>query len=282
MVDWKPTSCLLTACLLYLSLSDWRAYGGSYPPGWEGLSDFKEIPFAKVVEREPSRVILYYIDRSQFHSVRYDLLAGKTDAGDLSGHPKFLCAIARGQKIAAVSACASSTGTLSAKGAEVVSTLLFGDTIDTTEIDPSVVLHDGKNLEVIGLFHPFIQLDEILGTQRIGDGDFAALCSSLQLTASDGIGAVHLLKTKRRPHVTATYAVIADDPALTQTVALVHLKLGYHNGYVCDEAITLPSNIVLLISRDQLLALDYQNKIYGVVDLPMPRGSYLLARVVSH
>jgi hypothetical protein len=145
-----------------------------------------------------------------------------------------------------------------------------------------MVLSEGKNDDKTALYgsHRYFQLDELPKAQRIGDGGFMATCNSLHLTSTDGICAVNFVHTDLRPQFLAIFPPTDNRYVPTRELDSVHLKKSDGVGFICDEAATLPSDLVLIASRNELLLLDHKTRTFSTVDLPVPRKDRLLVRIL--
>lgn len=248
--------------------------------GWEGLSQYRRIEASEALKGKESKVLLYYFAASGLKAVRFNLLSHETKLVDTFFENRFLCLMNDTGQNMRVSACRSTTGKFDAKEISIESIPLFSDTLRASEVDASKVLVEGRNEQLWGTYAPYISVqfdDEFLAVQRIGSGDFVAQCSSLQLTSSDGLGAVVLYTTSVRPHFRGTLASgVGGADQRTKFLKAVHLAEKRGVGYRCDEVATLPSNLVVVLSADQIVVLNYAEKTYAMVDLPIRRRGFVL------
>ncbi|HVZ01930.1 MAG TPA: hypothetical protein VHA35_20665 [Dongiaceae bacterium] len=269
------TLALLLALSSQFSISG--AEAGSYPAGWEGLSQFRAATLSEVMSGEAKIVTLYYLEAGTRKAVKYDLTTRRVERGDTALPGSFICLIENPTQGLGVSACDSRNGERSVGEMEVESYRLFADHLAASEIDASKVVRDGRNkgLSADQLSFPLFPMDDLLRAQRIGEGDFVAQCSSLQLTSLDGAGAVVLYETRRRPQF---LGLLFDNDPQTKVLTAIHLKLGWFGKYTCDGVATLSSGKVLFASGKKLIALDYSRRVYAIEPLPAPPDGYVLFR----
>lgn len=268
-------------------------------PQWTGLSHFKQKTFDDVLRDEPTQVLVYYLANEDTTGVRVDLKSHRTTTAEFSAGKGFLCLIADRDKSVSiyedvhgdikgklrVSTCDSKSGSYDVLKLDIRSRAIFTDQIAVSEVDSSKVLRNGFNVYLDDVYRPvtpaFIT-DALLDIQKIGTDDFIAKCSALHLTSRDHVGAVDLFQTTIRPQSAgALEAGIGQHPAHTRIVKALHLKTSLESGYRCEQAVTLASGIIFVLSGDDIVVIDYKQKSFGVMTLPTHRQSYVLFRSIN-
>lgn len=247
---------------------------------WQSLATFNRTDFRDVIGKTPFKVVLYYFDGAAARAVKYQIGDDAWEHAEAPLRERFICLIRNGANKVNVSSCRLLTRVTDPQ-LLIESKPIFSDAVSADEVDRSRILQDGSNEYLISVYRPYVTviLEEFLDLQRVGEGDFLASCiTTLQLTASDGIGGLSLLSTRVRPYQRAI--LNGDEDTKSKVVGLIHLSEAPGKGFLCDEAVTLPNDKVLIVSGNQLVALDYWHKEYGVIDLPTAREGYVLVRVI--
>ncbi|MBL8709272.1 MAG: hypothetical protein JNL25_08770 [Rhodospirillaceae bacterium] len=268
-------------------------------PKWAGLFQFERQEFNDILGREPKRVVLYFLDDASGKGVMLDLLSERFESSQTSHRGSFLCLIverdeskslfddlhAPVDRETVVSACTSKSGAYDILKAEIESTPLFPDRIPASEIDPAKALRDGLNVYLHDVYSPYLPnsvSDDFLEAQRFGPDDFIASCNGLHLTSRDGVGAVGIERTSIRPHYAGVRNYRIESVAQkVQTEMVVHLKASQSEGYKCEQAAMLASGLVFVLSGDNIVAIDYKQKIFGVKSLPLNRTGSVLFRSIE-
>lgn len=264
---------------LYFSLIPYRE-------GIVGLGTFQEEKFDEILRDHDVRLVLYFIERETFRAVRVNLASKEVAYGTDKHEDRFPCLIVRHDESEAprISSCTSKSRYYDYERLDIDSRLLFDDEVNNDEVDSSKFLKDGKNYWLKEVYKPYSATEfdaKFLRIQKIGSSDLIASCSGLQLIAPDRIGAVNFYVTKIRPHARGALAAgVGNADALTHKVLMVHLKNALTTGYQCDSAITLPSDLVIVVSGTHLLAIDPTSQKFGVAILPATPLNSILFRVV--
>jgi hypothetical protein len=252
---------------------------------WQSLATFDRADFHDVIGKPPFKIVLYYFDGAAARAVKYQVGEDGWEYAEAPVRDRFICLVRNSAKKADVSSCRLLTPIFDPQ-LIIDSMPIFSDAISDDEVDRSRILQDGSNEYLISEYRPYVtvMLKEFLDIQRVGEGDFLASCiTTLQLTASDGIGGLSLLSTNIRPYQRAILNRIGsngeDEPG-SKLIGLIHLSEAPGKGFLCDEAVTLPNDKVLIVSGNQLIALDYWHGKYGVINLPTGRQGFVLVRVV--
>jgi hypothetical protein len=278
-------AALISAVILLCAAGPSPGTAQTVKSDWQSLSTFHRSDFYEVIGKSSFKIVLYYFDGAAARAVRYQIGEDSWEHAEAPVRDRFICLIRSGAKKVGVASCRLLTRIFDPQ-LIIESTPIFSDAISADEVDGSRILQDGSNEYLISVYRPYstVMLEEFLELQRVGKGDFLASCiTTLQLTAPDGIGGLSLLRTRTRPYQRAILNRIGtngDDDASSEGVGLIHLSEAAKKGFLCDEAVTLPNDKVLIVSGNQLVALDYWRKEYGVTDLPTARKGYVLIRVM--
>ena len=227
-------------------------------------------------------MLLYYLESGTLRAVKFDLTSQSSEYGGSADPDAFLCLTRDWSDRLRISACRSTTGVSYADRIDVESKAMFPDQLQPSEVDELQALHDGRNRDLLEILRPYISqpVDDLLGVQRIGGGDFVVACSSLQLTSFDGVGSVGMSSTRVRPQFRAAFPPVNDDYIQTTRLEAVHLKVSFWEGYRCDQAVTLRSDLVLILSENKIIALNYFSRTFAVTTLPIaPRGFVLFRSI---
>lgn len=257
----------------------------AYLEGWEGLGQYRKVEFDSLLKEEVE-IVLYFIENKRLEGVRFELSSKEIEFDGLKHEDRFVCLIDDRAGGIHVSSCRSKTGKHTYVNMDLESKPLFNETILQSEIDHSKRLRNGSNIFLYDTYMPYIALDfsdSFLRGQKFGLDDFVASCSGLHHTSRDGFGSVGVYHTTIRPHFRGTYGMgVGDNDGRTKSLESVHLKVSLTEGYRCDEAVTLESGLVVVLSEDTLVLFDYRKKVFGVTKLPnSPHGPILFRTIDS-
>lgn len=256
-----------------------------YPEGWEGLSQYREVAFESILKEEKKGIVLYYIERLNLEGVRFDISSEEIEFDGVKHEDSFICLIDDRAGGIHISSCRSKTGKHTYLNMDLESKPLFNEIILPSEIDYSKRLRNGSNIFLYDTYMPYIALDfsdSFLREQKFGLDDFVASCSGLQDTSRDGFGALDIYHTTTRPHFRGTYGMGArENDSGTKLVEAIHLMISPTEGYRCDEAVTLESGLVIILSEDALVLLDYEKKLFGITMLPISPFGPILFRTID-
>lgn len=292
LLRWKLLFAVFVVILVIAAAANTKWFSNvyfslvPYPEGIIALGTFEESDFDEMLRAKGLHLVLYFIESESSRGARVDLASKEISYGTGKHDDRFPCLVVNYDQSEAprISSCASRSRAYDYERLDIDSRPLFDDRVMDGEIDSSKILKDGQNPLLEETYKPYVstQFDEnFLRVQKIGSNDFIAQCSGLQLTASDHIGAIIFYVTKDRPHARGALAVgDADADSHTHLTLSVHLKSSITTGYQCDASITLPSDLVVVLSGSQLLAIDPASMTFGVTALPATPLNLILFRSV--